>query len=82
MPGATRAERPFIFSRWSNEAINATPIGFSGDSFMTWGDAAPQAYMTPTASNVAYGWWSHDIGGHISGAGDPSYSLRWVRFKR
>ena len=22
-----------------------------------------QAEMTPTASNVLFGWWSHDIGG-------------------
>jgi alpha-glucosidase (family GH31 glycosyl hydrolase) len=23
--------------------------------------------MTATASNIGYGWWSHDIGGHFYG---------------
>ena len=28
--------------------------------------------MTPTASNVLFGWWSHDIGGNHNG-GTTSY---------
>ena len=36
--------------------------------------------MTATASNIAYGWWSHDIGGHTSGTGDSELFTRWVQF--
>jgi len=36
--------------------------------------------MTATAANVAYGWWSHDIGGHCEGIEDPELYLRWVQF--
>ncbi len=78
--GRNLSKRPFIFSRWGNEGHQRYPIGFSGDSYMTWETLRYQAYMTPTASNVAYGWWSHDIGGHISGTGDPELFARWVQF--
>ena len=40
------------------------PIGFSGDSIVTWATLEFQPYFTATASNAAFGWWSHDIGGH------------------
>ena len=36
--------------------------------------------MTATAANVAYGWWSHDIGGHMGGATEPELYARWVQF--
>ncbi|MBK9121636.1 MAG: DUF5110 domain-containing protein [Chloroflexi bacterium] len=72
--------RPFIFSRWGNEGHQRYPIGFSGDSYMTWESLRFQPYLTATASNVAYGWWSHDIGGHISGNGDTELFARWVQF--
>src|SRR5690606_22375174 len=39
-----------------------------------------QPYMTATASNIAYGWWSHDIGGHTSGTGDAELFTRWLQF--
>ena len=35
--------------------------------------------MTATASNIAYGWWSHDIGGHTGGTEDPELFVRWVQ---
>ncbi len=78
--GRNLSKRPFIFSRWGNEGHQRYPIGFSGDSYMTWETLRYEAYMTPTASNVAYGWWSHDIGGHISGTGDSELFARWVQF--
>jgi alpha-glucosidase len=36
--------------------------------------------MTATASNIAYGWWSHDIGGHMGGVTEPELYARWVQF--
>lgn len=78
--GRDTTRRPFIFSRWGNEGHQRYPIGFSGDSYITWDTLSFQSYMTPTASNVAYGWWSHDIGGHTSGEGDTELFTRWVQF--
>jgi alpha-glucosidase (family GH31 glycosyl hydrolase) len=78
--GRNPSRRPFIFSRWGNEGHQRYPIGFSGDSYMTWETLRFEPYMTATASNVAYGWWSHDIGGHTSGVGDSELFTRWVQF--
>lgn len=78
--GRNSDQRPFIFSRWGNEGHQRYPIGFSGDSYMTWDTLRFQPYMTATASNVGYGWWSHDIGGHTSGDGDSELFTRWVQF--
>lgn len=72
--------RPFIFSRWGNEGHQRYPIGFSGDTYRTWESLQFQAYMTATAANIAYGWWSHDIGGHTSGVADSELFTRWVQF--
>ncbi len=78
--GRSRSRRPFIFSRWGNEGHQRYPIGFSGDSYMSWDTLRFEPYMTAAASNVAYGWWSHDIGGHTSGVGDGELFTRWVQF--
>jgi hypothetical protein len=56
------------------------PIGFSGDAHVTWDSLAFQPYFTATAANVNYGWWSHDIGGHMGGVEDPELYARWVQF--
>jgi len=72
--------RPFIFSRWPGLGGHRYPIGFSGDTRITWATLAFQPYFTATASNVAYAWWSHDIGGHIDGIRDPELYARWVQY--
>ena len=65
--------RPLIFHRY--------PIGFSGDSFTTYGTLAWQPYFTATASNVGFGYWGHDLGGHQqTGGNDPEIYLRWMQF--
>lgn len=78
--GRDGVRRPFIFSRWGNEGHQRYPIGFSGDTYRTWDSLSFQSYMTPTATNIAYGWWSHDIGGHTGGEEDPELFTRWVQF--
>lgn len=77
--GRDGQRRPFIFSRWGNQGHQRYPIGFSGDSYITWDTLNFQSYMTETATNIAYGWWSHDIGGHTSGVEDPELLTRWVQ---
>ncbi len=72
-------KRPFIFSRWGGLGSQRYPIGFSGDTIISWETLRFQPYFTATAANVGYGWWSHDIGGHMGGVEEPELYLRWVQ---
>ena len=78
--GRDKEKRPFVFSRWGGLGNHRYPIGFSGDTVMTWKSLAFQPHMTATAANVGFGWWSHDIGGHMSGIQDGELYTRWVQF--
>jgi alpha-glucosidase (family GH31 glycosyl hydrolase) len=73
-------KRPFIFSRWGGLGNHRYPIGFSGDSVVSWESLDFQPYFTATAANVGYGWWSHDIGGHMWGVEEGELYLRWLQF--
>ena len=75
-----RKIRPMIFSRYAGVGSHRYPIGFSGDTHTTWRSLAYQPYFTSTASNIGYGWWSHDIGGHMLGDKDNERLVRWVQF--
>ena len=73
--------RPLIFHRWGGLGSHRYPIGFSGDSFTTYGTLAWQPYFTATASNVCFGYWGHDLGGHQqTGPNDPEIYLRWMQY--
>jgi alpha-glucosidase (family GH31 glycosyl hydrolase) len=56
--------RGLIYHRWGGLGNHRYPIGFSGDSVISWDSLAFQPHFTAMASNVLYGYWSHDIGGH------------------
>ena len=71
--------RPLILSRFCGAGSQRYPLGFSGDTTQTWKSLDYQPGYTATASNVAYPWWSHDIGGHCMGAKDDELYLRWVQ---
>ena len=71
---------PLILSRYSGIGAHRYPIGFSGDTFITWETLKYLPYFTLTASNVGYTWWSHDIGGHMCGFMDEELYLRQVQF--
>ncbi len=73
-------KRSFVFSRWGGLGNHRYPIGFSGDSVVSWKSLAFQPFFTATAANVAFGWWSHDIGGHMFGIEDGELYTRWVQF--
>lgn len=75
-----RKGRPLILSRYAEEGSHRYPLGFSGDVIIDWKSLKFQPYFTSTASNVGYGWWSHDIGGHNFGANDDELYLRWVQY--
>ncbi|MBP7040824.1 MAG: DUF5110 domain-containing protein [Chloroflexi bacterium] len=78
--GRNPEKRPFIFSRWPGLGGHRYPIGFSGDTVVSWESLRFQPEFTATASNVAYGWWSHDIGGHCDGIEEAELFLRWVQY--
>jgi len=75
-----RGKRPLIYHRWGGLGNHRYQIGFSGDTISTWESLAFQPYFTATAANVGYGYWSHDIGGHMPGKVDPEMYTRWVQF--
>ncbi len=75
-----RNVRPMIFSRFAGPGSHRYPVGFSGDTKVTWRSLNYQPYFTSTASNIGYGWWSHDIGGHMLGDRNDERLLRWVQF--
>ncbi len=72
-------KRPMFFSRFSGPGSHRYPVGFSGDTAITWDSLDFQPYFTATASNVGYSWWSHDIGGHYGGYRDADLALRWLQ---
>jgi alpha-glucosidase (family GH31 glycosyl hydrolase) len=74
------SKRPFIFSRWGGLGNHRYPIGFSGDTIVGWEALDFQPGFTSTAANVGYGWWSHDIGGHMGGIEDDELYVRWVQY--
>ncbi len=88
-----RGKRGLLFHRWGGLGNHRYQIGFSGDTIAVWESLAFQPYFTATAANVGYGYWSHDIGGHMRarlGAKpavgmpqDPDYPelyTRWIQF--
>ncbi len=76
--------RPMIFHRWGGLGSHRYQIGFSGDALINFPTLAFQPYFTATASNVGYGYWGHDLGGHAwtdeSNANNPDLVLRWLQF--
>jgi alpha-glucosidase (family GH31 glycosyl hydrolase) len=74
------AERPLLFHRWGGLGNHRYQIGFSGDAISVWKSLAFQPSFTATAANVGFGYWSHDIGGHMPGVVSPELYTRWLQF--
>ena len=75
--------RPVIFHRWGGMGSHRYPIGFSGDTFATYGTLQFESYITATAANVCFGYWGHDGGGYLQPnniSTDPELVLRWMQF--
>ena len=76
-----RNTRPMLYHRWGGLGNHRYQIGFSGDSQITWESLKFQPWFNSTASNVLYGYWSHDIGGHYGPKTiDPELYIRWMQF--
>ncbi|OIW23810.1 hypothetical protein CONLIGDRAFT_664269 [Coniochaeta ligniaria NRRL 30616] len=65
-------ERPLTFSRYAGPGSHRYPIGFSGDTLITWASLAFQPEFTATASNIGYG-------GHYWGTRSNELTARWVQ---
>lgn len=73
-------KRPLILSRYAEVGSHRYPLGFSGDTKICWEALDFQPYFTSTATNIGYTWWSHDIGGHMTGSKDDELYTRWVQY--
>lgn len=79
LDNARNDKRGLILSRFAGAGSHRYPLGFSGDCVTTWASLNFQPYMTATAGNIGYSWWSHDIGGHVFGIYDDELYLRWCQ---
>ena len=77
-------ERPMIYHRWGGLGSHRYQVGFSGDVYINWESLGFLPWFTSTASNVGYGYWGHDIGGHMfkvrNSPTDPELYLRWLQY--
>lgn len=77
-------KRPVIFHRWGGMGSHRYQIGFSGDANISYEALGFEPYFTATASNVGYGYWGHDLGGHMFSneqlVNNPNLVLRWIQF--
>ena len=79
-------QRPMLYHRWGGLGNHRYQIGFSGDVIIDWSSLEFQPYFTSTASNVLYGYWSHDLGGHFFKNPDPNLRIdpelyvRWMQY--
>eukprot|EP00392_Amoebophrya_sp_AT5.2_P000689 g690.t1 len=85
--GAARAphveQRSAILSRFPGVGGHRYPVGFAGDQAHTWAGLKYLPYFTSTASNVAFGFWSHDIYGGTrvnKVSQDPELNTRWIQY--
>jgi len=75
-----QGKRPLILSRYAGLGSHRYPMGFSGDTIVSWESLDFQPYFTNNAANAGYTWWSHDIGGHMLGVQDDELYLRWLQY--
>lgn len=80
---AADAQRPMIYHRWGGLGSHRYQLGFSGDTHIMWSVLEFLPYFTATASNVGYGYWGHDLGGHMQRSKDPTEPelyTRWLQY--
>lgn len=80
LDNAEAGRMPMILSRYAGVGSHRYPLGFSGDTAISWKVLGFQPYFTANAANIAYTWWSHDIGGHHQGRRDDDMYIRWIQF--
>ena len=76
----TKKRDGLILSRYAGIGSHRYPLGFSGDTHMTWDTLRFLPEFTANATNAGYTWWSHDIGGHMLGYKDDELYARFIQF--
>ena len=71
--------RPALLHRWGGLGNHRYQVGFSGDVHPSWDTLLFQPRFTATAANVGYGFWSHDLGGHLE-MPSPELYVRWLQW--
>ena len=77
------APRPMIYHRWGGLGSHRYQLGFSGDTKIKWEVLGYLPEFTATASNVLYGYWGHDLGGHMQDSDvptEPELFTRWLQY--
>ena len=81
---AEDAPRPMIYHRWGGLGSHRYQLGFSGDTQIKWEVLGYLPEFTATASNVLYGYWGHDLGGHWMPGEEkptePELFTRWLQY--
>jgi len=79
-----RGDQALLYHRWGGLGNHRYQIGFSGDTYAYWPSLKYLPYFNATASNVLYGWWSHDMGGFMLRDLNEQYNtelyMRWFQF--
>ena len=78
-----QAPRPMIYHRWGGLGSHRYQLGFSGDTKIKWEVLGYLPEFTATASNVLYGYWGHDLGGHMQDSDvptEPELFTRWLQY--
>lgn len=78
-----KAPRPMIYHRWGGLGSHRYQLGFSGDTEIRWEVLGYLPEFTATASNVLYGYWGHDLGGHWmrnEAPTEPELFTRWLQY--
>jgi len=71
-------KRAMVLARWGGLGGHRYQVGFSGDvKDVNWQTLAFQPYFSATASNVGFGYWSHDITGPEQ---DVELYTRWFQW--
>ncbi len=77
------SQRPLIYHRWGGLGSHRYQLGFSGDTEIKWEVLGYLPKFTATASNVGYGYWGHDLGGHMQREEvptEPELYTRWLQY--
>lgn len=75
-----REKDQLVLSRYAGIGSHRYPLGFSGDTHITWDTLRYLPGFTAAASNAGYSWWSHDMGGHMCGYKDDELFVRFIQF--
>lgn len=68
------------FSRYAGPGPQRYPVDFPAIPSPHGIPPRFQPHFTANASNIGYGWWSHDIGGRYEGLYDDEMEARWAQF--